>query len=62
MEDAIVIVILLVVIGAAITYIIKSKKSGVKCIGCPSGSQCPHNQNNTSGCGCGCDGHSKQKH
>ena len=37
MTDLIVILILLILIGAAVSYIIKAKKSGVKCIGCPAG-------------------------
>ena len=35
MADVILILILLVLVGAAIAYIVKAKKSGVKCIGCP---------------------------
>ena len=48
-KDLIIIGILIVIIGGAITYIVKSKKRGVKCIGCPSGgkcSQCNHCNNN----------------
>ena len=41
MTDLIVILILLILIGAAVSYIIKAKKSGVKCIGCPAGGNCP---------------------
>ena len=40
MTDIIIIAIILVIVGAAIAYIIKAKKSGVKCIGCPSGGKC----------------------
>lgn len=57
MADFVVILILLMVIGAALTYVIKSKKAGVKCIGCPSGATCPHSGKNGScqgGCGCNC--------
>lgn len=32
--------ILLLAVGAAAAYMIKAKKSGVKCIGCPSGGCC----------------------
>lgn len=32
--------IVVVCVGAAITYIVKSKKKGVKCIGCPQAGQC----------------------
>lgn len=43
MADFIVIIILAVLIGGAVTYIVKAKKSGVKCIGCPAGANCPGN-------------------
>ena len=39
--DFIVLAVVLVIVGAAMAYIIKAKKNGAKCIGCPSG-----------GCGC----------
>lgn len=54
MADIILIVILLVVIGAAVAYIIKSRKSGVKCIGCPSGCSCSHEQTGHPDGGCDC--------
>lgn len=41
MADIVVIIILAVLIGGAVTYIIKAKKSGAKCIGCPAGGSCP---------------------
>ncbi len=36
MKDLIVILILAIIIAGALIYIIRSKKKGVKCIGCPS--------------------------
>lgn len=59
MTDIIIVAILLVIIGAAAAYVIKAKKSGVKCIGCPSGGNCSHNKNEAAdgGCGCGCGCH-----
>ena len=54
MENFIVAGILLVIIGAAVVYIIKAKKSGVKCIGCPSGGSCHKGGNGESACTCGC--------
>ncbi len=45
MTDIIVIAILTVILGAAVGYIYKAKKSGAKCIGCPA--------TNCSGC-CSC--------
>lgn len=44
MKNLIVIAVIIVILGLAIGYIIKQKKKGVKCIGCPSGGNC-------SGCG-----------
>ena len=53
MTDIIVVAILVVVLGSAIGYIIKAKKSGRKCIGCPE-SCCPSNgQSGSCGCSCG---------
>ncbi|MBR6523040.1 MAG: FeoB-associated Cys-rich membrane protein [Clostridia bacterium] len=44
MKNIIVIAIIIVILGLAIGYIIKAKKSGARCIGCPSGGKCS--------CGC----------
>ena len=41
MVNIIVIIILMILIGGAVAYIIKAKKSGVKCIGCHAGGSCP---------------------
>lgn len=40
METFIVGTIVLVIVGAAVFYIMKEKKKGVKCIGCPDGARC----------------------
>ena len=40
MANLIIGIILLLIIVAAITYIVKEKKRGVKCIGCPAAGQC----------------------
>ena len=40
MINAIVILILAIIVGAAVAYIIKEKKRGVKWIGCPYAGQC----------------------
>lgn len=45
-------VVLALIVGGAITYIIKAKKSGQKCIGCPFGNNCP-SENGKSACTCG---------
>ncbi len=46
MNDIIVIAVIVLIIGGAVAYIVKAKKSGKKCIGCPDGCCC-----NTSGKG-----------
>ena len=40
MENIIVCVILLVIVISIIWYLVKAKRSGQKCIGCPYGKQC----------------------
>ena len=40
MANLIVGIIILLIIGAAVFYIVKEKKKGVKCIGCPDGATC----------------------
>lgn len=37
MTDLIIVAIMVVLCGAAAGYIYKAKKSGAKCVGCPSG-------------------------
>lgn len=49
MKDLIISIIILLILGLAITYIVRQKKKGVKCIGCPSGKECP---NRNKGCNC----------
>ena len=38
--DIIAIVVIALIIGGAVAYIIKAKKSGKKCIGCPDSGSC----------------------
>ena len=40
MENAIIIAVLVLVIGAAALYVIRAKKRGTKCVGCPYAEQC----------------------
>jgi len=61
MENAIIIVVLVAIIGGAVAYIVKAKKNGVKCIGCSAGGSCGTKKGSScSGCnsgeggGCGC--------
>lgn len=52
MENIIVGGILLIAIGAAVWHIVKSKKKGIKCIGCPAGGCCPHSKKTHTTCQC----------
>ena len=50
--DFIVIGIIAVIVGAAVSYIIKAKKSGKGCIGCPDSASCHSRkkEDNSSSC------------
>ena len=39
-KDVIIIASIVIIIGLAVLYIYKAKKSGQKCIGCPNSSSC----------------------
>ena len=60
MIDLIVGVIIVASLGAAIAYIVRAKKKGAKCIGCPASDCCStkhgaaQNQSEHKDCGCGC--------
>ncbi len=47
---------ILLIVGGAVAYIIKAKKSGQKCIGCPNSKTCSSEgcSGNCSGCGGSC--------
>ena len=51
MIDVIVILICALIIGGAVAYIVKFKKSGKKCIGCPYGGNCPSKEKSNA-CHC----------
>ena len=51
MANIIVILIVGMIVGGAAGYIYKSKKRGVKCIGCPDSATC---SGHCAGCGCSC--------
>ncbi|MBE5883728.1 MAG: FeoB-associated Cys-rich membrane protein [Lachnospiraceae bacterium] len=55
MGNVIVLVILFVIIGAAVAYIVKAKKRGVKCIGCSAGGECSRRDGAVTACS-GCSG------
>ena len=50
MDNIIIIVALVLIVGIAVFYVYKSKKSGKNCIGCPDGCSCSASKNS-----CGCD-------
>ena len=51
MENLIIIAIVAVILGFAIGYVVKAKKNGKKCIGCPStGCSCNGECKGCSGC------------
>lgn len=59
MTDIIIGAVVLVILAAAIRYLVKAKKSGVKCIGCDSGCACSQKSGedineSVMDCGCGC--------
>ena len=55
MENIIIVAILVVIVGLAVRYIIKAKKNGKKCIGCPDGGSCSSGCGSCGGCGCHTD-------
>lgn len=55
MANLIVIAVLLIVVGLAVSYIIKEKKRGVVCIGCPHAGECAKKRQG------GCGGHAETK-
>ena len=48
MVDAIVILILLAIVGGIVAFLIRAKKQGQACIGCPHARQC-----GSKSCSCG---------
>ena len=58
MENVILIFVLAAILGGAIVYIVRTKRRGVKCIGCPAGGTCGQSKGGScggcnGGCGCG---------
>lgn len=47
-SDVIIVIVVAIIMILAITYIIRAKRKGVKCIGCPNGCKCSDGQ--SSGC------------
>lgn len=68
MIDFVIVAILVVVVGSALAYIIKSRKNGIKCVGCPDAKtccSCGHTGETVSACGggacTGCSCHTDTK-
>jgi len=55
MENAVVIVILVAIAAAIVWYLVRAKKRGETCIGCPYAKQCGGK------CNGGCSGESKEE-
>ena len=53
--DFIIIGVIIVIVGGAIAYIVKKKKGGAKCIGCPYAGECGK-ASDKGGCTCDCSG------
>lgn len=49
--DFIATAVIVLIIGGAAAYIIRAKKKGQKCIGCPSGGTCGKSKNGKCTCG-----------
>ena len=62
-DDIIAAVAIVLIVGGAIAYIVKSKKSGQKCIGCPDSKTCSSGgcSGKCSGCGGACGGHTDKE-
>ena len=52
MIDIILILVLVLLAAAIVFYLVREKKRGAACVGCPHAKQCAAKQN-----GCGCSGH-----
>ena len=49
MKDIIIVLVILAILGLAAWYVVRSKKKGKKCIGCPEGCSCDSSKG-CSGC------------
>jgi hypothetical protein len=49
--DYIILSVIIAIVGSAVYYIYRSKKSGKKCIGCPDSGSC---SGSCQSCACGC--------
>lgn len=56
MDNFVVIAIIVAILALVILYIVKAKKSGIKCIGCPDAKTCQSRAGGCSSCNGGCQG------
>ena len=55
MTDIVAVCVIALVLGAAIAYIVRQKRAGVKCIGCSAAGGCAGKAGAAqAGCSCGC--------
>lgn len=59
--DIIAVAVIILIIGGALAYIIKAKKSGKKCIGCPDSNFCDKKTTSCGGNCSSCSGCSKKQ-
>ena len=52
MENIVIVAIILIILTVAIAYIIKEKKKGTACIGCPNAGTCGNKTSSKSECSC----------
>jgi uncharacterized protein (UPF0333 family) len=50
MENLLLVLVILLIVGGAAAYVIRAKKQGQKCIGCPYSKECAARGGS---CGCG---------
>ncbi len=50
MENLVILIILIFVIGGIVLYLLKAKKQGQTCIGCPYAKQCKGSCSSQNGC------------
>ncbi|MBQ7980322.1 MAG: FeoB-associated Cys-rich membrane protein [Oscillospiraceae bacterium] len=56
MDNIIIILVVVIIVGLAGGYVYKAKKSEQKCIGCPHSSSCNTKTEKEHGCGGNCSG------
>ena len=54
LPEIIAIIAIVLIVGLALFYVIRAKKNGQKCIGCPNSKTCRSHNNKKSQSCCGC--------